>query len=332
MLALPRLDSTRTSPHRTKPDAMNMVTRVTVLFALVMHSTLAASPLETWGNAGAVETRPKPLFWRQLQPPSMHVSDLVLALRWTGEMNRRLEIASKRISPPLDEAFVPRMSHERLRGGQIYPFRISGVRTGTTISTGGNITPPTIFHARAPRGDNPDAYRGAARWGPELQGYLRLLISILHGRDGSWASVSSDESTLSLELALAMIYMDRACSVDTPRDHVTTSTTGTTTTGSHRRCPFCTPRTVHRLLLCAMLLATEAVRGTEILSKLYQPISVILGIPLIELHQMMEWMRSALGYPGMHVSLWQMQEFTQTWRNRFGSTTTTTTSPIDMEM
>jgi len=46
-----------------------------------------------------------------------------------------------------------------------------------------------------------------------------------------------------------MIYLDCACTVETPRSNGVPS------------CPFCAPRMVHRLSLAALLVALRAVRG-----------------------------------------------------------------------
>ena len=100
-----------------------------------------------------------------------------------------------------------------------------------------------------------------------------------------------------------MIYMDRACSVETSRSNGVPS------------CPFCTPRTVHRLSLAAFIISLQAVRGQDggggeqQLEQQYQQLqllSVSLGIPLLQLQQMVEWMRSALGDSGLFVTMEEM--------------------------
>jgi hypothetical protein len=113
------------------------------------------------------------------------------------------------------------------------------------------------------------------------------------------------EEDFSLELALAMIYMDRACSVETPRSNGLAA------------CPFCTPRTVHRLTLTSVLVAIESTRGNDASEKLYPKVSASLGIPEDQLRHMVDWMLGSLGDPGFFVDSFQMQEFTETWERRF---------------
>jgi len=115
-------------------------------------------------------------------------------------------------------------------------------------------------------------------WGPELLPYLEYICDRLGiDKDG-------------VELSLAMIYMDRACSVETSRSN------------NIQSCPFCTPRTVHRLSLAALIISLEAVCGREQQQQL-QLLSVSLGIPLLQLQQMVEWMRAALGDGGILVTM-----------------------------
>lgn len=125
-----------------------------------------------------------------------------------------------------------------------------------------------------------------------------------------------------VEIVLAMIYLDRACSVETPRSHGVPP------------CPFCTPRTVHRLSLAAMVLSSAAVRASpsqrpaaanhgesdeqqQLLSKL----SLSLGIPPAQLQHMVEWMKAALGDEGMYVTPEEMRSWSRSWEAFFSSAT-----------
>ena len=135
-------------------------------------------------------------------------------------------------------------------------------------------------------------------WGPDILPYLEYICDKLEiDKNG-------------IEVSLAMIYMDRACSVETSRSNGVPS------------CPFCTPRTVHRLSLAAFIISLQAVRGQDgagggggggggeqQLEQQYQQLqllSVSLGIPLLQLQQMVEWMRSALGDSGLFVTMEEM--------------------------
>ena len=77
-------------------------------------------------------------------------------------------------------------------------------------------------------------------------------------------------------------------------------------------CPFCTPRTVHRLSLVALILAKEAISGDQDLEHYYGKLKS-LGIPLSQLQPMVDWMRGALGDPGLLVTVTQMKDWSTTW-------------------
>jgi hypothetical protein len=270
------------------------------------------------------------------RPPETNLEHMSLALRLTGELNRRLhagtrhckeqepvqyehvnehDIHSSRSSSTLHS---PRIT-EPLRGGEstfmnmqeqsqvpppppppLHVPKIRGTRDTTTTTM-----PLTVFHAKSPRTAKKGVpvRRGAARWGPDLLTYLRHLAEIM--------GLSEDES--SLEFAMAMIYMDRACSVETTRSN------------GMLPCPFCTPRTVHRLCLTAMLVATQAVRGTS-LEEYYPGRLESLGIPLPQLQQMVDWMTGSLGDLGFFLTPGQMAEWRRMWENRFPSSSSSSSS------
>ena len=123
-----------------------------------------------------------------------------------------------------------------------------------------------------------------------------------------------------IEIPLAMIYMDRACSVETPRSNGVPP------------CPYCTPRTVHKLCLAAFLMAIEAVHGEERMQEVSMKLlsavaasqsqsgsssALSLDIQLEELQQMVDWMRGALGDIGQVVTLEHMMEWTSSWESIF---------------
>mmetsp|Transcript_36479 Transcript_36479/g.88405 ORF Transcript_36479/g.88405 Transcript_36479/m.88405 type:complete len:477 (-) Transcript_36479:270-1700(-) len=136
--------------------------------------------------------------------------------------------------------------------------------------------------------------RGVAHWGPELLPYLEQVTKLLQ----------IDSS--GLEIALAMIYLDRACSVDTIRSN------------GCPPCPFCVPRTVHRLSLVALILAKQAVSGNnnKTVQEYLQDLKP-LGIPLDQLELMADWMVNALGDNGSFVTVGQMKVWSQNWEAAF---------------
>jgi len=147
---------------------------------------------------------------------------------------------------------------------------------------------------------------GASYWGPDLLPYLEHILHDLLG---------VDEEGSEMLLVLTMIYLDRACSVETPR-------TNQHGVGAVPPCPFCAPRTVHRLSLSALVVATKAFRQTHhrggdddaaVLSKL----SRSLGIPLVQLRQMVEWMVLALGDDGLYVDSAELRAWSRSWDSFF---------------
>lgn len=168
----------------------------------------------------------------------------------------------------------------------------------------------SLFHAKKSRSQSSSVCKvdeleeedtkGASHWGPELLPYLVHIVDLLGiDKDG-------------IEICLAMIYLDRACSVETPRSNGVPS------------CPFCSPRTVHRLSLAALLVSMEAVRGQpqqfhtttdDYMTRLSQS----LGIPLFQLQQMVDWMRAALGDEGLFVTLEEMKRWSRSCESIFSS-------------
>jgi len=254
------------------------------------------------------------------RPPEMNLQHMSLALRLTGEFNRRLHAGIKvndSDSEPFlllqnrqyASSFAPPIN-DPLRGGQSsVPTGVFDNPPGADIIGGSNTDnnnnqePLTLFHAKAPRQSRPGApiRRGSTRWGPDLLTYLRHVAGLL--------GLSEKES--SLELTMAMIYMDRACSFETPRSN------------GLPPCPFCTPRTVHRLCLTALLVATSAVRGTDNHSFLEHHFKngslQSLGIPLQQLQQMVDWMTGALGDLGFFLTPNQMRDWRHMWESKFPS-------------
>jgi len=136
--------------------------------------------------------------------------------------------------------------------------------------------------------------RGVAHWGPELLPYLEQVTELLQIDNNG------------LEIALAMIYLDRACSVDTIR------------TNGCPPCPFCLPRTVHRLSLVALILAKQAVNGNsgKTVQEYLQDLTP-LGIPMDQLELMTNWMINALGDNGSFVTVGQMKLWSEHWEAAF---------------
>jgi hypothetical protein len=271
----------------------------------------------------------------------LQVSDVVLALRWTAEMNRQLESSAAANSAsaavePADGSWLkvpPPRKLDSIRGGggvvrtyegshglatqggagSVYriPSPQSLVAThaqGSSISHQGAVAKIpssrlTIFHTANPRVSVSKPLSGLSRWGPDLALYLEhLLVNVLQ--------VPNDEA--STVLTLALLYVDRAVSVETPRSN-----------GYHPT-PYLTARTTHRLLLAALLLAAQASaatahggRGMDV-AALYARASEAVGVSAEHVHEMVAWMKGALGDPGWLVAPDQLLEFQQLWTVNFG--------------
>lgn len=248
------------------------------------------------------------------RPPDINLEHMSLALRLTGEFNRRLHHGTRVPTnvPLLHEPDQPTQTSPRisdpLRGGesstmtvhqQSQAFGLPPVLKIRSVPTDAAQEALTLFHAKAPRKSKPTGpvRRGAERWGPNLLTYLRHVSQLL----------GLNEEDSSLELAMAMIYLDRACSVETPRSQK----------GTLPSCPFLAPRTIHRLCLTALIVATQAVRGTP-LEQQYVKLES-LGIPLQQLQQMVDWMTQALGDLGFFLAPDQMRDWRKMWECRFPS-------------
>ena len=243
------------------------------------------------------------------QPPKILLKHMSMALRLTSEWNRRLFAGVHRF-----RLFGGKKNKkERIRSEEQQQQQQQQTNhQPININPGRSWNPPipdygknndeveelTLFHAKTPReadssssssSSSDELRRGVARWGPELLPYLEHVVKLL--------GISSN----GVEIPLAMIYLDRACSVETIRSN------------GAPPCPFCMPRTVHRLSLVALLLATHAVGNDEKTMDEYFLELESLGIPSNQLEQMVDWMRAALGDDGLFVTVDQMRVWSQTW-------------------
>jgi hypothetical protein len=276
----------------------------------------------------------------------LQVSDVVLALRWTAEMNRQLESSAAANSDPVavesaDGSWLkipPPRKLDSIRGGggvvrtyegshglatqggagSVYriPSPQSLVAThaqGSSSSHQGAVAKMpssrlTIFHTANPRVSVSKPLSGVSRWGPDLALYLEhLLVNVLQV-----PNTDDDIDSASTLLTLALLYVDRAASVETPRSN------------GYRPTPYLTPRTTHRLLLAALLLAAQASaatahggRGMDV-AALYARASEAVGVSAEHVHEMIVWMKGALGDPGWFVAPDQLLEFQQLWTVNFG--------------
>ena len=99
-------------------------------------------------------------------------------------------------------------------------------------------------------------------------------------------------------LSLALLYLDRACAMSTPR--------------TTPKCPFVTPRTVHRLTAVAILLAGNSDANPQV--------AALLQMTVDELQQAIHWMQGALGVAGKQVRSVDLQRIEHKLQNLRAST------------
>jgi hypothetical protein len=263
------------------------------------------------------------------EPPKIQLKHVSMALRLTSEWNRRLSQGINQMKhwgkgrrlafaqPPPQQEYPYGGYQEQQQRQEPYgdlPVNVHPSRTWQPpipstkpINIDGHDNQNedlTIFHAKTPYQSSSLSSsstnktltpRGVTYWGPDLLDYLHYIVDFL--------GVSSN----GIEIPLAMIYMDRACSVETPRSNGILA------------CPFCTPRTVHRLSLVALVLAVATTSSMEQLQveNLLQQFPNLLDIPEDELIQMVDWMRGALGDLGLMVTVDQMKQWSLYWESIF---------------
>ncbi|KAG7341775.1 hypothetical protein IV203_026294 [Nitzschia inconspicua] len=283
------------------------------------------------------------------EPPTIQLKHVSLALRITSEWNRRLQEGihkmrnwgkGRRLAFSKHGPTTPQLLHQQQQPQQPHPgYPYGGYQEPELVQQQpyGDLPvnvhpsrtwqPPipsskinqdddedlTVFHAKVPYQQSTTTDktpRGVQHWGPDLLEYLQHITKLLRCEG--------------VEIPLAMIYMDRACSVETPRSNGVLA------------CPFCTPRTVHRLSLAALFLALEATQPIDNhnmesveqyqkqLDTLFRQCQESLDIPQEDLVQMVDWMRAALGDSGLMVTMEQMKRWSLSWESIFSKNEPTT--------
>ena len=221
--------------------------------------------------------------------------------------------------------------------------------------------PPTSSSSSGTNASSDKSRRGISRWGPDIDKYLNtLLCSIgLGTEENDSAAASSTESSSSTEstsshvstisthtiinsknrspmederqliLSLTLLYLDHSISLDTPR-HMDPHTGRPW----YPPCPQILPRTVHRLVLTAMIIATKTVRGAdgggdsslllrEAANKLLGDDETTYTVSEMDLEQMEQWMLHSLGADASGAGgQWQIsaevvQDFMRRWSETF---------------
>lgn len=161
----------------------------------------------------------------------------------------------------------------------------------------------TIFHADRPRDRSvTESLTGVKRWGVDLQQYIEKICR----------AMKCSEEDMPLVLARALIYLDRACNVETERNF------GYQNEAS-LPCPPLLPQTVHRLLLAAMVLSCRVGRGQGGIEYdgAYCEISTQFGVASNSLATMEAVMRDALGMEGLWIDFYKLVHYLSAWRETF---------------
>mmetsp|Transcript_26315 Transcript_26315/g.43067 ORF Transcript_26315/g.43067 Transcript_26315/m.43067 type:complete len:571 (+) Transcript_26315:86-1798(+) len=157
--------------------------------------------------------------------------------------------------------------------------------------------------------------RATSKGGPNLHSYLDALLSSITPDTATHAAPSPSspmEDESQLLLALALLYLDRSTSFDTTPPMDVDPLSGQPW---FPPCPYLMPRTVHRLVLTAVVIAGKCVRGYDgrVVTALLEAANSMLtgsdgddderkgnAISEMELEQMENWMLHALGGGGSH--------------------------------
>jgi len=173
----------------------------------------------------------------------------------------------------------------------------------------------SVFHAPSPRrGYAGKPLTGVERWGVEVERYLKEICE----------KMDCSENVTALVLARALIYLDRACSVETERQtyHGSTHWSAGVPPGYSQMaspCPAIMPRTVHRLILTAIVLSCRALRGQAgpEYDGAYCENFVHFGITPSSLSAMEAAMRDALGTEGLYVDESKLAQYLLSWGHTF---------------
>jgi len=220
--------------------------------------------------------------------PKLGLEQITKALLHTSEWNRKflkgVRHWGKRERLHLASKSLPNSSNCQQQSGSL-PVNVHPSRTWRPPiqpNSGRSLEEEelTLFHAKKAT--------AAQSWGPDLLPYLKHITQVLEMKDN-------------LELVLAMVYLDRACSLETPRSN------------GIAHLPFLQPRTVHRLGLAALVVAKSAMNGNS--PSIISELSESLGIPTSQLQLMVEWMVGALGDEGLYVGLEELKARAKTWES-----------------
>jgi len=283
--------------------------------------------------------------WGQLQPHHQphqphhqevkSESSVSLKAGWVPRGGASIAAASLRATTPPPPATSRHQSPQR-RKPIINPATIS-LALRLTSEMNRQLQPPpsrqqssshtTIFHSPSSSSSHIQQHnkRGIERYGPNLTSYISKLLSSLQIQNKS------------LVLLLSVIYLDRACSIETPRSSSSPSqlqsqqqpssshdemTYGQglehlASSGTCPPLPYITPRTVHKLITTAIILAHEAVHP----SSSSFPVETLLkqaNMTYQSLSIMKNYMLHAMGDLGLYVSVDVLHYWMDSWGSIFG--------------
>jgi len=286
-----------------------------------------SGPIPRGGSvATVVSTSP------EVEDPDDGVVDyntIALALRMTCELNRQLCRGTDGATCAGGHCELVTDDGDNVYGSDVHvhPSQtwFHPIRRSVTTNNGEERTPLTVFHAQAP---SPSSSRssssssssgggggsrkkrkavttGISRWGPDLASYLKHIQKIL--------------KCPPITFALALVYLDRACSAETQRLFIPDEHHNSAAFASGP-CPHLVPRTVHRLVLAAMILASKVTKDEQTDNNNDNDnIAKAFGISPQSLTTMEQWMLTALGELGTWVDHGRVYNLWNVWQRAFGN-------------
>jgi len=106
-----------------------------------------------------------------------------------------------------------------------------------------------------------------------------------------------------------MMYLDRACGEETPRSYAS----------SLSPCPYVTPRTVHRLVIAAVVIAMKQVHGGTTGEYWEKIQSLLSDVSFDEFQESLFWMTGATGDIGLYVEQNDVFHWKYAWDCSFSS-------------
>jgi hypothetical protein len=213
----------------------------------------------------------------------LDLDSLAAVLRLTCEINRRLDYFQQ--SPSLFQKYSHSVVDQDLLSNEDPSLGVHRIPMPNIKRRQQDRHKRTVFHAKIPYSVE---HAGIKRWGVDIKIFLQLLAKTYdlskHGLS-NWDhhQFEAQNKNQTIIFALALIYLDRSCSVETHRTPVQITEhlihgvspnpmdnlpyqypslmAARMSSILPSACPFIVPRTIHNLFLTAVVLACRMVRS-----------------------------------------------------------------------